>query len=120
MIATAGGRQAERKECRQVIGRLVGGSLLVGLGRSVVLVLLGLVADGITSSLEAVRGVLAGSLCHERPVGRWCLPSADAGVAVLGDLLVGLLGAGVGGALDLVRDVVAGLLDGIHVDWCGG
>lgn len=44
------------------------------------------------------------------------LPSADAGVVVLGDVLVGLLGDTAGGALDLVRDVVAGLLDGIHGD----
>lgn len=33
---------------------LVGGGLLVGLGRSVVLVLLGLVPDGVASGLEAV------------------------------------------------------------------
>lgn len=49
--------------------------------------------------------------------GSWneeCLPSADAGIVVLGDVLVGLLGSLVGGTLDLVRDVVAGLLDGIH------
>jgi uncharacterized ion transporter superfamily protein YfcC len=78
---------------QEKLADLVGGSLLVGLGRSVVLVLLGLVPDGITSGLEA---------------------SADAGVVVLGDLLVGLLGSLVGGALELVRDVVAGLLDGIH------
>jgi len=71
----------------------VGSSLLVGLGRCVVLVLLGTVRDGVASGIEA---------------------SADAGVVVLGDLLVGLLGSTVGGALDLVRDVVTGVLDGIH------
>jgi hypothetical protein len=80
-------------EGNNFVGNLVGGGLLVGLGRSVVLVLLGLVPDGITSGLKA---------------------STDAGVVVLGDVLVGLLGSLVGGALDLVRDVVAGLLDGIH------
>jgi hypothetical protein len=73
----------------------VGESLLVGLGRSVALALLGLVADGVAGGLEA---------------------SADVGVVVLGDVLVGLLGSLVGSALELVRDVVAGLLDGIHGD----
>jgi hypothetical protein len=72
---------------------LVGDGLLVGLGRSVVLVLLGLVADGVAGGFEA---------------------SADVGVVVLGNLLVGLLGSLVGSTLELVRDVVAGLLDGIH------
>lgn len=52
------------------------------------------------------------------------VPSADGGVAVLGNLLVGLLGSAVGGGLDGVRDVVGGLLDGVHVDGlglvCGG
>jgi hypothetical protein len=71
----------------------VGDGLLVGLGRSVVLVLLGLVADGVAGGFEA---------------------SADVGVVVLGNLLVGLLGSLVGTTLELVRDVVAGLLDGIH------
>ena len=42
------------KEGNNFVGNLVGGGLLVGLGRSVVLVLLGLVPDGITSGLEAV------------------------------------------------------------------
>lgn len=72
-----------------------------------------------------------------------CLPSADTGVRVLSDLLVGLLGSGVGGAcgredmsvsvrqkmtmlergeerrhtVDLVTDVVGSVLDGLHFDW---
>lgn len=111
MIINRGGRRAERNG-RQ-IRCLVGGSLLVGLGRSVVLVLLGLVGDGITSSLETVRE-LADARLVECGRGNECLPSADTGVVVLGDLLVGLLGSTAGGALDLVGDVVAGVLDGIH------
>jgi len=43
-------------------------------------------------------------------------PSADAGVAVLGNLLVGLLGSTRGGALDGLRDVVDGLLGGLHCE----
>ena len=49
--------------------------------------------------------------------GRWrSLPSAETGVAVLGNLLVGLLGDTAGGGLNLVSDEVAGVLDGIHFD----
>lgn len=44
------------------------------------------------------------------------LPSADVGVAVLGNLLVGLLAGTGGGLLDLLGDVVGTLLDGIHFD----
>lgn len=45
-----------------------------------------------------------------------CLPSADRGAVVLGDLLVGLLAARVQGALDGVRDVVSGVVDLVHCD----
>jgi hypothetical protein len=57
-------------------------------------------------------------------IRRECLPSANGGVAVLGDLLVGLLGSTAGDLLDLVIDEVAGLLERIHCDrfglfgWC--
>ena len=64
------------------------GSLAVEIGLAVVGLLVELVADGITSSLGA---------------------GADAGVAVLGDLLVGLLGSGGGGSLDGLGDVVGGV-----------
>lgn len=48
------------------------------------------------------------------------LPSADAGVVVLGDLLVGLLGSSAGGTLDGVRDVVGGVLNLVHFEgWFG-
>ena len=76
----------------------MGGGLLVGLGAGVVAVLLGLVLQGIDASLST---------------------SADGGVVVLGNLLVGLLGRTSGGALDGLGDVVAGLLEGIHCDRCG-
>jgi hypothetical protein len=71
--------QDHREACRrrEELDALVGSSLLVGLSRSIVLVLLSLVGEGITSSLEA---------------------SADGGVVVLGNLLVGLLGSTVSGA----------------------
>ena len=49
-------------------------------------------------------------------MGRGCIPSADGGVAVLGDLLVGLLGSTRGGLLDLLTDEVGTLLDRIHCD----
>ena len=45
--------------------------------------------------------------------------SADGGVAVLGDVLVGLLGSTGGGLLDLLTDEVGALLDGIHYDGLG-
>lgn len=48
------------------------------------------------------------------------IPVADAGVAVLGNGLVGLVGSVRSGSVNLVRDEVAGLLDGIHFDcWLG-
>lgn len=47
---------------------------------------------------------------------RGSIPSANTGVVVLGNVLVGLLGSTVGSARDLVGDVVTGLLDGIHCD----
>jgi len=71
----------------------VGSRLLVALSAGVMLGLLGLVGDGITSGIQT---------------------SADVGVVVLSNVLVGLLGSAVGGALDLVRDVVASVVDGIH------
>lgn len=96
---------------------LVGGGLLVGLGRSVVLVLLGLVRDGVAGGLDTVGWGLA-NCCRLSSDGcmKRCLPSAETSVVVLGNVLVGLLGSLVGGALDLVGDVVTGLLDGIHDD----
>lgn len=42
------------------------------------------------------------------------IPSADGGIAVLGNLLVGLLGGSAGGLLDSLGDVVGTLLEGIH------
>ena len=74
---------------------LVLGSLLVGGGRSIVLVLVALVLEGVNAGLGT---------------------SSKAGVVVLGDLLVGLLGSTRGGALDGLGDVVGGVLDGVHVD----
>lgn len=49
------------------------------------------------------------------------LPGAEAGIRVLGDLLVGLLGGTRGSLLSLLSDVVGALLDGIHCDrlWLG-
>ena len=47
-------------------------------------------------------------------------PSADGGVGVLGDLLVGLLGGALSGLLDRLGDVVGALLDGVHYDGCLG
>lgn len=44
------------------------------------------------------------------------LPSADRGVAVLGDLLVGLLGSTRGSALNGLSDVVNSLLSGLHYE----
>lgn len=44
------------------------------------------------------------------------IPSADGGIVVLGNLLVGLLGGTAGSLLDSLGDVVDTLLEGIH---CG-
>ena len=49
-----------------------------------------------------------------------CLPSADGGVGVLGDLLVGLLADTGGGTLDALGDVVESLLSGLHCIVVGG
>lgn len=47
-------------------------------------------------------------------------PSAEAGVVVLGNFLVGLLGASVSRALDGVGDVVSGVVDLVHCEGvCG-
>ena len=78
-----------------MVNCLVLGSLLVGGGRSIVLVLVALVLEGVNAGLGT---------------------SSKAGVVVLGDLLVGLLGSTRGGALDGLGDVVGGVLDGVHVD----
>lgn len=43
-----------------------------------------------------------------------CLPGANVGVGVLGDVLVGLLGGLGSAALDGLGDVVCGVLDGLH------
>lgn len=69
--------------------------LLVDIGRSVVLLLVNLVADGILGGRRT---------------------SGNVGVVVLGDRLVGLLGGGAGGTLDGVRDVVGGVRNLVHVD----
>ena len=55
---------------------------------------------------------------HESLVDGMDEPSAERGVGVLGDLLVGLLGGALSGLLDRLGDVVGALLDGIHGD-CG-
>lgn len=49
-------------------------------------------------------------------MGVGCSPSADAGVVVLSNLLVGLLRSGAGGTLDGVGDVVSGVADLVHDD----
>lgn len=77
---------------------LVGSLLLVGLSRSIVLVLLGLVLQGVDTSLGAARLLVDDVKEHMK----WSLPVANANVGVLSNLLVGLLGSLVGGALDLV------------------
>lgn len=94
----------------------MGSLLLVGLGRSVVLALIGLVTKGRASGLDTVEWMVS-CVAHDgkRQMGR-SIPSADAGVVVLGNPLVGLLGSTAGGGVDLVSDVVAGVLDGIHFD----
>lgn len=102
----------------------MGGSLLVGLSLGVVLVLGSLVGDSVTGCLETVEGVskrIVMAIGDDWGSGG-SSPSADSGVVVLRDLLVGLLGSTAGGGLNLVSDVVAGVLDGIHVDclvWLG-
>ena len=52
-------------------------------------------------------------------MGSQCSPSAQVGVVVLGNLLVGLLRSAVGGALDRVGDVVSGVADLVHGDGWG-
>jgi hypothetical protein len=75
------------------------GSFFVCLGADVVLLLVNLVAESILASAQA---------------------SADIGVVVLGNLLVGLLGTSVHGALDGLGDVVGGVVDLVHDDgWLG-
>ena len=78
------------------------GALLVGLGGSLVTVLVELVANGVTGGAGTVlRLWLAEKLGQLRDKGgfaegRYGLPGADRDVGVLGDLLVGLLGGLVG------------------------
>lgn len=78
----------------------MGGLLLVGLSRSIVLVLLGLVLEGVDTSLGTAR--LSVDLWEEEVMLGLNIPVANADVGVLSNLLVGLLGSLVGGALDLV------------------
>jgi hypothetical protein len=70
----------------------------------------GLLVGGALGVVLGLRGLVAESVLGGAGTG------ADAGVAVLGDLLVGLLGGGSGGLLDLLANKVTGLLDGLH---CG-
>jgi hypothetical protein len=71
------------------------GGLAVDVGLAVVGLLVKLVRDGITGGLGTGR---------------------EAGVAVLGHVLVGLLGRGGTGALDGLADVVGGVpLEGVSV-----
>ena len=90
--------------------------LLVDIGRSVVLLLVDLVADGILGG--RCTGMLLVYMMGDSHVES--LPSADVCGVVLGDLLVGLLGCSASGTLDGVGDVVGGVLNLVHVDgWIG-
>lgn len=78
----------------------MGSLLLVGLSRSIVLVLLGLVLEGVDTGLGTAR--LLVDVWWEEKFWSSNVPVANADVGVLSNLLVGLLGSLVGGALDLV------------------
>ncbi len=54
MVCIMAGCDKEIQSVLWPVARLVGSSLFVGLGRSIMLLLLGLVRDGIASGLEAV------------------------------------------------------------------
>lgn len=76
--------------------------------------------ESLTASLAAERlegNALVACLPDTVTCGRiHDLPSANVGVAVLGDLLVGLLAGTGDGTLNSLRDVVGGLLDGLHCE----
>ena len=91
--------------------------LLVGLGLAAGGGLVNLVANGVLGSGSAVKLMLAHR--YKRRRSGISLPSADGGVAVLGNLLVGLLGCTVDGLLNLVADEVGTLLDRLHCDEFG-
>jgi hypothetical protein len=96
-------------------------SLLVEVGLALVAVLVDLVTKSILGSRSAVRRSMVSERTLFKNPRSVSLPSANGGVAVLGNLLVDLLGAGGCGTLDGLRDVVGGLLDGLHFDlvvWC--
>ena len=88
----------------------------MGLALGVVLGLVNLVAESVLGgggTVELIVRIIVIEKRREKEV----LPSADGGVAVLGDVLVGFLGGSRGSLLDLLADVVGTLLDGIH---CNG
>ena len=90
------------------------GVLLVGLSLVVVGGLVNLVAQSVLGGRGTAKVLVKDSVL--RYVRSGSIPSADGGVAVLGNLLVGLL-AGTGeGTLDGLRDVVDGLLSGLHCE----
>lgn len=76
-------------------------------------IVLTLVDVGLVVVSDLVELVSDGVLCSSGA-------GAEAGVVVLGDVLVGLLGSLRGGALDGLGNVVGGVLDGLHCDLCLG
>ena len=92
------------------------GSLLVDVGRGLMAVLVDLVTKSILGSRGTLEKWLASGSTEYRKSIEECLPSAERGLAVLGDLLVGLLRGGRRGLLDGIPDVVGGVLDRLHCD----
>ena len=88
----------------------------MGLALGVVLGLVNLVAESVLGGGGTVEEIVRTIVIDKRRGKKEVLPSADGGVAVLGDVLVGFLGGSRGSLLDLLADVVGTLLDGIHCD----
>lgn len=100
------------------VGRVGLDGLLVALALGGVLGLIGLVTQSVLGgggTYRSVSRVLTSMICRQDRDGG-SLPSANAGVAVLGDLLVALFGNTRGSLLGLLADEVAGLLERIHYD----
>lgn len=89
------------------------------LGLAIVGVLVDLVTDGVLGSTQTVNVYVSPEFISR--VGHTSnVPSANVGVAVLGNLLVRLMAGTRHGTLNSLRDVVGGLLNRLHCEFKGG
>lgn len=85
------------------------------LGLAIVSVLVDLVTDGVLGSTQTVNVYVSPELIS-RAGHTANVPSANVGVAVLGNLLVRLVAGTRHGTLNSLRDVVGGLLNRLHCE----